>query len=118
MAVLQIPDQHRSLREHVEVRDYLAGIGIDFERWPGPANLPSDASADEVLAAYRPQIEELKRRGKTLLYTTHYMPCSRSSISSIATMRTKYATSSPAADFSISTRNRARLSRLRSKPAT
>src|SRR5258707_12168772 len=63
MAVLQIPDEHRSLREHGEVRDYLAGIGIEYERWESAAELPDDASADQVLSAYSEQIEELNRRG-------------------------------------------------------
>jgi len=43
MAVLRIPDENRSLREHGEVRDYLAGIGIDYERWESPAELPAEA---------------------------------------------------------------------------
>ena len=63
MALLRIPDEQRSLREHDEVRDYLAGIGIEYERWETPANLPEDASAEQVLSTYAPQIEELKRRG-------------------------------------------------------
>jgi len=63
VAVLRIPDENRSLREHREVRDYLAGIGIDYERWESPANLPWDASAEQVLSAYSEQVEELKREG-------------------------------------------------------
>ncbi len=63
MAVLRIPDENRSLREHGEVRDYLAGIGINYERWESPVNLPADASADQVLSAYGEQIEKLKRQG-------------------------------------------------------
>ena len=63
MALLRIPDEQRSLFEHDEVRDYLAGIGIEYERWETPANLPEDASAEHVLSTYAPQIEELKRRG-------------------------------------------------------
>lgn len=63
VAVLQIPEEQRSLREHDEVRDYLGGIGIEYERWETPANLPENASAEQVLSAYAPQIEELKRRG-------------------------------------------------------
>ncbi len=51
MAVLRIPDENRSLREHDEVRDYLAGIGIDYEHWESPADLTSDASGDQVLSA-------------------------------------------------------------------
>jgi len=63
VAVLRIPDENRSLREHDEVRDYLAGIGIDYERWESPADLPSNASADQVLSAYSQQVEELKSQG-------------------------------------------------------
>ncbi len=63
MAVLRIPDENRSLREHDEVRDYLAGIGIDYERWEAAADLASDATAEQVLTVYSQQIEELKRRG-------------------------------------------------------
>ncbi len=63
MALLRIPDEQRSLFEHDEVRDYLAGIGIEYERWETPANLPEDASAEQVLSTYAPQLEECKRRG-------------------------------------------------------
>ena len=63
MAVLRIPDEKRSLREREEVRDYLAGIGIEYERWQSPAELPEDATAEQVLNAYSEQIDELKQRG-------------------------------------------------------
>ncbi len=63
VAVLRIPDEERSIRVQDEVRDYLAGIGIEYERWESPADLPSDATAEEILSAYGAQIEELKRRG-------------------------------------------------------
>jgi 1,2-dihydroxy-3-keto-5-methylthiopentene dioxygenase len=63
VAVLQIPDERRSLREKTEVRDYLAGIGIDYERWELPADLPTEASSEEILRAFGQQIEELKKRG-------------------------------------------------------
>jgi 1,2-dihydroxy-3-keto-5-methylthiopentene dioxygenase len=63
MAVLRIPDEQRSLREQNEIRDYLAGIGIEYERWQIAADVPEDASAEQVLRAYSPQIDELKQRG-------------------------------------------------------
>lgn len=63
MAVLRIPDENRTLHEHNEVRDYLGGIGIDYERWGTAADVPSDASAEQVLQAYALQIEQLKKRG-------------------------------------------------------
>ena len=33
MAVLRVPDEQRTLSEQYEIRDYLAGIGIEYERW-------------------------------------------------------------------------------------
>jgi 1,2-dihydroxy-3-keto-5-methylthiopentene dioxygenase len=63
MAVLRIPDEKRSLHQQEEVRAYLAGIGIEYERWGGPADLPSDSTAEQILSAYSEQIETLKQRG-------------------------------------------------------
>ncbi len=63
MAVLRIPDEHRTLTAHEEVHDHLAGIGIDYERWELAQGVPVDASAEEILSAYAPQIETLKKRG-------------------------------------------------------
>jgi 1,2-dihydroxy-3-keto-5-methylthiopentene dioxygenase len=43
-----------------EVTSYLAGIGIDHECWEPQHPLQHDASAEEVLAAYDPEIRRLK----------------------------------------------------------
>lgn len=63
MAVVRIPDENRSLREQTAVQDYLAGIGIDYERWELLDGIAANASAEEILHAYDGQIAELKRRG-------------------------------------------------------
>ena len=63
MAVLRIPDEKKTLRDEGEIRDYLAGIGIDYERWEMTNRAGADASADEILSAYAPEIEQLKARG-------------------------------------------------------
>jgi 1,2-dihydroxy-3-keto-5-methylthiopentene dioxygenase len=63
MAVVRIPDENRSLHELHEVRHYLAGIGIDYERWEPVEGVGADASADEILRAYDGQIAELRKRG-------------------------------------------------------
>jgi 1,2-dihydroxy-3-keto-5-methylthiopentene dioxygenase len=63
MTVLRIPDQQRSLHEQNEIRDYLAGIGIEYERWPIADGVACQASAEQILSCYGPQIENLKRRG-------------------------------------------------------
>lgn len=63
MAILNIPDENHLLQNYDEVRDYLAGINIIYEYWEPVADLPQDASTEEVLRAYSKQINELKRRG-------------------------------------------------------
>ena len=37
----------------------LSAIGVKFERWDSPVALPDDASADAVLAAYKPHLDAL-----------------------------------------------------------
>ena len=63
MSVVRIPEENRSLHEPDQVRDFLAGMGIDYERWQPPRELPANASAEQVLRAYGEQIEQLKARG-------------------------------------------------------
>lgn len=63
MAVVRIPDQNRTLSDPGEVTRYLATIGIDYERWTSSHPVAADAPTDEVLAAYAPEIEKLKKQG-------------------------------------------------------
>lgn len=63
MAVVTIPDENSTITDPSQITAYLASIGIDYERWLADADLGPDAPADEVLAAYAAQIEQLKARG-------------------------------------------------------
>ena len=63
MATVSIPDEKRTLTQDGEVCDYLAGIGITYERWEPSHQLAAGASAAEVLAAYAPEIDRLKAHG-------------------------------------------------------
>jgi 1,2-dihydroxy-3-keto-5-methylthiopentene dioxygenase len=62
MALLKIPEENRSLTEQSAVTAFLAERGIEYERL-GPTPTPADASADALLAAYAPKIDDLKARG-------------------------------------------------------
>ena len=63
MAVLTIPDEKRTLTAEGEIKGYLANLAIDYERWEPSVSVAPGASAEEILAAYAPQIDDLKARG-------------------------------------------------------
>lgn len=63
MAVVRIPEENRTLRDEEAIRGYLAGRGIDFERWTPDVQVADGASADAILSAYAGKIDALKARG-------------------------------------------------------
>src|SRR6202165_2715004 len=63
MATVRIPNENRTLTDQDQVTGYLATLGIEYERWPGVERVPQQAAAEEVLAAYAPEIDQLKARG-------------------------------------------------------
>src|SRR5215468_2050048 len=63
MATLRVSEENRSMTEFDAVRAYLAGIGIDYERWEPSHGVPANAPAVEVLTAYSAEIERLKAQG-------------------------------------------------------
>ena len=63
MATIRVPAQDRVLSEQKAVTEFLAAVGIDHERWTPSHPLAATATADEVLAAYDPEIARLKAKG-------------------------------------------------------
>jgi 1,2-dihydroxy-3-keto-5-methylthiopentene dioxygenase len=71
MAIVKIPPRlgsgqaadERTLRDRTEVAAFLAGYGIEYERWTPDQPIAADAPADAVLAAYAREIDVLKARG-------------------------------------------------------
>lgn len=71
MAVLRFPAESstphgpvgdRRREDESAIRSDLAALGIDYERW-SLERVGADASAEDVLAAYAEEIDEMKRRG-------------------------------------------------------
>jgi 1,2-dihydroxy-3-keto-5-methylthiopentene dioxygenase len=62
MAVLRFPETKQIFEDEAAIRSELAELGIDYERW-SLDRVGNDASADDVLAAYSAEIDEMKRRG-------------------------------------------------------
>lgn len=67
MAILRIPEENREIKEYEEIKGYLSAFGIEYEIWSAESNPGADASSEEILSAFSPQIEDLKSRGG---YTT------------------------------------------------
>ena len=63
MAKVVIPDEDRTLADVDEIRDFLQPFGIWYENWPVEDRLSADASDEEILAEFEPEIESLKQRG-------------------------------------------------------
>jgi 1,2-dihydroxy-3-keto-5-methylthiopentene dioxygenase len=63
MAIVTVPDKNLTLTDAAEITAYLAKINIDYERLENQSRISPDASADEILAAYAPELEELKAKG-------------------------------------------------------
>ena len=63
MAIVNIPDENRTIHDAQEITDYLAVLGIDYERWNPSKETAPNAPVEEILAAYADEIEKLKARG-------------------------------------------------------
>lgn len=63
MAVVLIPDEKRELHDPREINEFLQPFGIVHQRWPLEERVDPGASPDEILKAYDPEIEALKKSG-------------------------------------------------------
>lgn len=50
------------LTQFEPIRDALASIGVEFERWQAVQELYDHASQDEVIEAYRPSVDKLMEK--------------------------------------------------------
>ncbi len=63
MAKVIIADENRTITDVGEIRDFLEPHGIWYENWPVSERLSSDASDDQILEEFAPEINSLKERG-------------------------------------------------------
>ena len=67
MARLTIHDEAqnetRKLEDPQEICEFLAPFGIWYEKWEVAGRVGPDATNEEILAAYAPEIERLKEKG-------------------------------------------------------
>lgn len=64
MARVIISDENRTLTDVTQIRDFLAPHGIWYEHWPVENRLSANATNEEILNEFGPEIESLKQRGQ------------------------------------------------------
>ncbi len=63
MAIVRVPGQGLQVDEKDAVVAFLAGAGIEHERWTPAHPLKASATGDQILTAYDGEIAKLKARG-------------------------------------------------------
>ena len=63
MATIRIPELDRTIDDVGEIRAFLAANGVDYEIAVPDVPVAPDAPPEELLAAYKPKIDELNARG-------------------------------------------------------
>jgi 1,2-dihydroxy-3-keto-5-methylthiopentene dioxygenase len=63
MAQVTIADQNRTITDVTEIRAFLEPFGIWYEHWPVEGRLPANATNEQILSEFSPEIEALKARG-------------------------------------------------------
>jgi 1,2-dihydroxy-3-keto-5-methylthiopentene dioxygenase len=62
MAILRIPSEDRVIDDVESIRSFLLSHGIHYDRWAVAGRIDRDASQEEILAAYEPEVTALKER--------------------------------------------------------
>ena len=63
MALVRILDNDQTLSDRSAITAHLARYGIDYEQWQPSHSVDNVAPAEEILAAYAKEIDQLKARG-------------------------------------------------------
>jgi 1,2-dihydroxy-3-keto-5-methylthiopentene dioxygenase len=63
MAIVRVPEEGRTYKTKADITQYLAGIGIEYQTWTPEHPTSAEAPQEEILAAYKKEIDQLKVRG-------------------------------------------------------
>src|SRR3954452_1976497 len=61
MARIRIQDENREISDAQEICEFLKPFGIWYESWDVEGRIGAEATNDEILAAYAPEIDRLKK---------------------------------------------------------
>src|SRR5262245_49236440 len=63
MARIRIQDENREIEDVQEICAFLKPFGIWYEKWDVEGRIGPEATNEEILAAYAPEVERLKKAG-------------------------------------------------------
>lgn len=63
MAIVRIPEQDKTITDPGEIRTFLDGMGVSYESWEPSHPVGPDAPPEEILDAYKGEIDRLKAEG-------------------------------------------------------
>ncbi len=63
MARIRVQDENREITDHQEIREFLKPFGISYEKWDVEGRVGSEATNEDILDAYAPEIGRLKEQG-------------------------------------------------------
>ncbi|WP_027000368.1 1,2-dihydroxy-3-keto-5-methylthiopentene dioxygenase [Eisenibacter elegans] len=63
MAVLNIPDQNKSIRDVAEIRAFLNARGVFFDQWEAAVQFSPEADQETILNAYAHALKPLMEKG-------------------------------------------------------
>ncbi|MCI0361989.1 MAG: hypothetical protein L0211_26195 [Planctomycetaceae bacterium] len=63
MARIRVQDENREITGTDEIRAFLKPFGIWYEKWDVEGRLPAEATNEQILETYAPEIERLKKSG-------------------------------------------------------
>lgn len=63
MASISVPETGQKLNDSEVIGDFLRPYGIWHERWQVEGRIGDDATNEEILEAYKPEIDRLKQAG-------------------------------------------------------
>jgi 1,2-dihydroxy-3-keto-5-methylthiopentene dioxygenase len=63
VAVLTVVDENRTFNQVQDIRQYLASVGIEYDRWELLPGIDKNSTSETILEAYAEQIERTKKRG-------------------------------------------------------
>ena len=63
MARIRVQDENREISDTQEICEFLKPFGIWYEKWDVEGRIGPEATNEEILAAYAPEVERLKAAG-------------------------------------------------------